>query len=48
MAKSTVDKLPSLQRVTLVRFVMDLDGGYGSDKSRRYDEDEGEGNEEMK
>ncbi|EDR11373.1 uncharacterized protein LACBIDRAFT_323902 [Laccaria bicolor S238N-H82] len=37
LAKSTVGQLPSLQRVTLVRFVMDLselDGGCGSEKPR--------------
>ena len=49
LAKS--DQLPSLQRVTLIRFVMDLselDGGSGSEKSRRYGEDEGEGKEEIR
>ena len=50
-AKSTVDQLPSLQQVTLIRFIMDLselDGGCGSEKYRRYGEDEGNGKEEMK
>ena len=50
LAKSTVDQLRSLQRVTL-RFDMDLlelDGGCGSEKSRRYSEDEAEGKAEMK
>ena len=43
-AKSTVDRLSMLQRVTLVRFVMDLlelDGDGGSERSVRYREDEG-------
>ena len=51
LAKSTVDQLPSLQRVTLVRFVMDLselDSGCGSEKPRRDGEDEGEGMEETR
>ena len=46
-----VDRLPWLQCVTLVRFVVDLselDGGGGTEGSRRYGEDEGEGKEEMK
>jgi hypothetical protein len=50
-AKSTVDRLTLLQRLTLVRFVMDLsglDGGGGSERSRRYGEHEGEGKEEVK
>ena len=46
--KSTVGRVPFLQRVIPVRFVMDLcrslDGGGGNDeRSRRYGEDEGEG-----
>ena len=43
-AKSTVDRLSLLQRVILVRFVMDLmelDGDGGSERSVRYREDEG-------
>ena len=50
LAKSTVDRLPWLQCVTLVRSVMDLselDGGGCTEGSRRYGEDEGEGGNEV-
>ena len=48
LTKSTFDRVPFLQRVIPVRFVMDLcrnlDGGGGNgERSRKYGEDEGEG-----
>ena len=49
LAKSTVHRLPWLQCVTLVRFVMDLselDGSGGIEAARRYGEDEAERKEE--
>ena len=51
LTKSTVDRLPWLHYVTLIWFAMDLlelDGGGGTEGSKRDGEDEGEGKEEMK